>query len=122
MAMNRLTRILGALSLIFLTGPVLAASIPGAGSCGLRNHAEEWMKAADAKSPGYSIVDVVDPRTGQVLGQIEVSFWSNDLGETAVVSFRIIDDPQRGKVPFGCIILRGDGNQAKPIFLPGRGA
>lgn len=122
MAMKSVAGFIAGVALLLLPGLSLAASIPGAGSCGLRNHAEEWMKAADAKSPGYSVVDVVDPRTGQVMGQIEVSFWSNDLGETAVVSFRIIDDPQRGKVPFGCIILRGDGNQAKPIFLPGRGA
>lgn len=120
--MNRLARILGALSLVFLTGPVLAASIPGPGSCGMREHADEWMKAAGAHSPGYSLVDVVDPRNGQVIGQLEMSFWSNDAGETAVVSFRIIDDPQRGLVPFGCVLLRGDGNQSAPIFVPRKGA
>lgn len=119
--MQRLTGVLGALSLLILTVAAQAASIPGAGSCGLREHAEAWMKDAGAHSPGYSLVDVVDPRNGEVIGQLEMSFWSNDAGETAVVSFRIIDDPQRGLVPFGCVLLRGEGNQSAPIFVPRKG-
>lgn len=120
--MARLTGFLGALALLILAGPSLAANIPGQGSCGPREHMAEWMRDSGAISPGYSVVDIRHPRTGEVLGQMEMSFWSNAEGQTAVVMFDFAMDPQKGQIAFGCVVQRGDGLQSAPIFVPRKGA
>ena len=120
--MKSLTGYLAGLGLLILTGASYAASIPGAGSCGPRSHFLEWMNDAGATTPGYSLVDLIHPQTGQVVGQLELSFWSNAAGDTAVARFQQLDDPQKGRIAFGCIILRGEAVMSAPIYKSGRGA
>lgn len=119
--MARLAAIAGALSLL-ISGVAHGANVPGQGSCGPREHVLEWMVQSDARTPGYSIVDVRDPRTGEVIGQVEMSFWANPDGQTAVVLFQMVKDPQHGAMAFGCVVHRGDGLQSAPIFVPRKGA
>lgn len=121
--MPRLAGTLGALALLILAGgEVRAANIPGEGSCGQRMHIEDWMGMAGAVTPGYSVVDVRHPRTGEIVGQVEMSFWANAEGQTAVVLIQLTQDPQHGEIAFGCVMHRGDGFQPTPIFLPRKGA
>lgn len=121
--MSRLFGTLGATALLILGGgDVHAANMPGEGSCGPRTHIEDWMSMAGAVTPGYSIVDVRHPRTGEVVGQVEMSFWANAEGQTAVVLIQLATDPQHGEIAFGCVMHQGDGMQSAPIFLPRKGA
>lgn len=120
--MKSVAGFLTGVTLLLLPGLSLAGSIPGPGSCGPRSHFLEWMKEAGATTPGYSLVDVIHPQTGQVVGQMELSFWSNPAGDTAVATFQQHDDPQKGRIASGCIILRGEALQTAPIYQSGRGA
>jgi|688.fasta_scaffold349987_3 hypothetical protein len=120
--MKSVAGFIAGVALLLLPGLSLAASIPGPGSCGPRSHFLEWMTDAGATTLGYSLVDVIHPQTGQVVRQLELSFWSNAAGESAVATFQQHDDPQKGRIAFGCIVLRGEALQTAPIYQTGSGA